>query len=1394
MSNSEEMDSYVSDTQEAYKNANEDPNKKNFNEDASWNESQDFHLVVEGDESMTDRTKLSMEDANHQDSAEQSNLQQIPDMSQTDDKIMATNDEEIKNVRDGKTIENESMGNVLSDVNDSERKDELSDEDEIIQATPPQNHSPPKKGAGNIDITSLKRKAESMDELPAKIARTASMENVADAEKRLEEEEVSHQSDGSDDSCQDLFKNVDKNVVIEETQESTNQEFIQNSLASPLESTTDDNKTQNPCHSKQTNPQEQVFSEKCCSMEKNENLNVSAKLADVSDNDSIIVNVNSMHESNSQIEDNDLPSEEKRDADSTVTVEKSTTETLDEMNKSVNVKETETISNESNKIEHTNCIKKTTDDGKETPRVKLRTSVELIYESTSQTDNDENKSKEVVEIDEDEGDKIVDSSTEVIYDRKNTKPEPEVVEIIDDSREDNERIRPGLTPDSGEGSEVQVMEKNSFENKSSVDFNYKSTESMKESSLDSRPPTDNKVMNGSLESKKVDNDVTLSAESDTFSVYDAPIFTKADSNLDNIKKSDNVKSNSFVFRDPDNIELINISDNDTSNVEEKSKSDLIHNGTSTKTVQMEREIGLYVKLKCVLHMDENTKEYVNKELTAVHCEPAVIDSTVGRQKNEDSQSSLADISDNKDSPPCSVNSNPQLYQLPSRLSIMSSISSSSSASSAAALTAKLALMARGSTKYAKKLSSQEALHVLTDKLILDETYSRVTREWKNHHLVTATILNCANTELNTTNVSNVELMDHRNQHSRDNFVRSSTPSEDAAAVEKIELTATPKSHAKKGKAVKRPRSKVTRTNVAQTNGNEDATNTEPALHVSFAETDTPSGRKKSRLESTESKLGVDVLANSPAGSLQNDPADELIGKSVFAKWSDNNYYPGIVGDRIKTKYKVNFYDGKSKTLIPEFVIPIPKILREGLSVYATTKANDYGSVGIIVDSQTSSTMSNDKDNSDTYYTVEIDEGEPLRVQVRDIFLSADQAQVLKEEVDYADKSSLPSTPKALGQVTLDNVVDGKRRSKRIGTPVFSTPKSKSSGTGSSSTSSKMKSSEPSGSGVSVRLKDTLENESVSSDSNVESAQMDVYVLKGVQREIISTPYEQTAKGSQNRIKGKPRSRKKIDDPQTIAKLGPIPQANSNIFKGMSFILTCVLMKELDRYKDISSVETATDTETENEDDWMEQPFVRDRLHTQILAGGGKIYEDFDQIPKDEYKNTKLITNVPNRTAKNILCLSVGIPAYNHKWIIRCCLEGKLMNAADYALPTGWSLQKKTYVETFQVGKSKPLSEKIVIIPNLVSDEEFAIFWRQVCENAGAVVLIADNLGAMEAMDFGSNNVIVLSNLTCPSWAVNRASHLRIPVLSTTWVVQCLIEGKLCSYDQHPRFKYSYIQN
>jgi len=69
-----------------------------------------------------------------------------------------------------------------------------------------------------------------------------------------------------------------------------------------------------------------------------------------------------------------------------------------------------------------------------------------------------------------------------------------------------------------------------------------------------------------------------------------------------------------------------------------------------------------------------------------------------------------------------------------------------------------------------------------------------------------------------------------------------------------------------------------------------------------------------------------------------------------------------------------------------------------------------------------------------------------------------------------------------------------------------------------------------------------------------------------------------------------------------------------------------------------------------------------------------------------------------------------------------------MNASEDALPTGWSFQKKAYVEMFQTTENKPLSKILVIIPNLVYDKEFITFWQKICENAGAVVLIAENPG------------------------------------------------------------------
>lgn len=232
------------------------------------------------------------------------------------------------------------------------------------------------------------------------------------------------------------------------------------------------------------------------------------------------------------------------------------------------------------------------------------------------------------------------------------------------------------------------------------------------------------------------------------------------------------------------------------------------------------------------------------------------------------------------------------------------------------------------------------------------------------------------------------------------------------------------------------------------------------------------------------------------------------------------------------------------------------------------------------------------------------------------------------------------------------MVDGKRRSRR-NTSTGPTPKSKKSLT---TLINKTFDDEPSGSGVVIKSKDTidLEKDGKTSDSNC-SINEEVGV-NGIQKEIIGTANEQiTTKGPQSRIKGKQRNRKKTDDQETIDLLGPIPEINSKIFDGMSFLLTCASVEGIDRYNvDNGTDSNSSEVGTENEEIWNGRPFIRERLEQQLIAGGGKVYESFDLIPISEYESTKLITNLPNLTAKSLLCLSVGISAYNHMWVIRSC--------------------------------------------------------------------------------------------------------------------------------------------
>lgn len=1237
-------------TQETYyEESNKDLAFKETQE-TNLNESQDFRLIdSEGDESISKMQPLKDEDISLKAlSDKQADLQQTSSTPRTETDNKLINDEKGKSTGDKELTENDPAKVTKEDVpgvgRNSEDKAELSDdEDEVIQGTPPEKYTPTKKTFGDIENISLKRKITSVDESPpAKVLRT--IPPTDDVRERFENEE-SQQSCKSNDSYEKLFKDIRPNVVIEETQDPGN-DFTQNSLKSSVAhaETTDAREHQ----SEEQLSQRQDKIEESRDTDKNENLNVnvSVNFTDTSANDTTLTNGSSLRETDAQMGETDLSIEETDIASSsTIVGEKSGTDMgetdgfLSEGNagaERTKVADDERVLQEQESTRASSEVQPTV---KAASSYKPRMSVEVIYEGVSRAGKDK-AAPELVEIDED-GEKIVlDSSVEITYDEQTKKIKPSQLVEINDSHEDNGKIVEGRLEVS---SEVTTVDSKSYDHNSA---SSKTLETTKESSLNSRS---DRLVNGSSESKKyLDTDATLSVDSDTF-CDTSTIFSRDDSALPDSRKHKLIKFSSFEPTSSKPIELISVSDNEhdvSANADDSTKNRSVDlaNSNTLKTTQVEKEFGVYVKIKCVVQVDDNTKELLSKELTAVHCESAMVEPALRTTQKYDMEC-LADVSDNKESSPGSVNSNTQLFPLNPRLSTISSISSSS-ASSAASLAIKQTLkdncqfsLPRAPAKHAKKDHLQPFSLTLSDKSSLEDfRYESLTREWHNHRLLITTILSHVNADLNATdscNVSQDQLDDMRH-------MKSSTPEFTATHAE---LAVTPTS-TKEGKGVKRARAGIVKSS-ARTNG-ETQNETPPARVTSD---DRSPRRKKIRTDADDVAENAKTPSIGHTGILANSsplPVDDLIGRTVFAKWSDNNYYPGIVTERLKTKYKVEFYDDNSKVLIPEFIIPIPKVLRKGLSVYVQT--TDYGIFGMIVDVKNAS---DDDTDGTVYYVVETDKNDKLSVEVKDLFFTSDQAKMLKEDCENC--KSLPTTPRHLEKVSLENMVDGKRRSKRIGGTPLSYSASKRKNVSISSASK----SEPSGSGVkSKRNRALSREESLStSDSNIDLDAQDELVLRGVQKEIIGTPFEQNTKGPQNRIKGKPRSKKKVEDAGTIAKLGPIPPTNSDIFAGMSFMLACAPLATLGRYlhrKDSSASDT--EEETENEDDWTERPFVRDRLRTQIIAGGGKLYENFEEIPKDEYKVTKLITNVPNTTMKGILCLSVGIPAYNHKWIIRCCLE------------------------------------------------------------------------------------------------------------------------------------------
>lgn len=137
---------------------------------------------------------------------------------------------------------------------------------------------------------------------------------------------------------------------------------------------------------------------------------------------------------------------------------------------------------------------------------------------------------------------------------------------------------------------------------------------------------------------------------------------------------------------------------------------------------------------------------------------------------------------------------------------------------------------------------------------------------------------------------------------------------------------------------------------------------------------------------------------------------------------------------------------------------------------------------------------------------------------------------------------------------------------------------------------------------------------------------------------------------------------------------------------------------------------------------------------------------------------------------------------SHEWVIKCCETQTLAKKDGYALPSGWSVTDNRYRhKSLKRKKNSPFNKITIIITSQQSD--FAEFWSRVCRAAGAKIRTIKSTADFTATMQG----YILMDDEFPLEFRNRANDYKLPLVSTVWLVQCLIVGQVCDPGEHELF-------
>jgi len=234
--------------------------------------------------------------------------------------------------------------------------------------------------------------------------------------------------------------------------------------------------------------------------------------------------------------------------------------------------------------------------------------------------------------------------------------------------------------------------------------------------------------------------------------------------------------------------------------------------------------------------------------------------------------------------------------------------------------------------------------------------------------------------------------------------------------------------------------------------------------------------------------------------------------------------------------------------------------------------------------------------------------------------------------------------------------------------------------------------------------------------------------------------------------------------------------DSNIFSGLKFVLTSA-------------------TRTKKNSDFNKRDYRQ-----KIVERGGEIIDDFSTL--SDVDRAFLVADTYYRTHKYLSALSLSVPCVGQKWILECVKENALVDHCKYLLPAGESSLDSNIISEWKPLKgSLLLGKRVMVYSNseAVTDYNvlgFVDIWSPIIRNLGATLIEPISPGGplLPKLDFLDNNPvdILLTDSDCEKELSDKVESLGGLAVSSEWIIQAIVMGKLPDIDESDRFRYDCI--